>query len=152
MPEENKKSGCGSVFLGIILTLGVIAIGFVGCVGMIGYNINENEKESEGKAVINDTSWIPDGFQAYNNKVAIKWSEKGTYTCSYGQSCIQMEVVAKEGCERLYAELTKHDKNGSNVGFTNETTTNLLKGQKAILLFNTFGDFNSFQLSKINCY
>lgn len=152
MTGEDKKNGCGSLLLGIILTLGVIAIGFVGCVGMIGYNINKNEEESAGKAVINDTSWVPKGFVAYNNKVATKWSEKGSYSCSYGQRCVQMEVIPKEGCDSLYVELTQHDANGNNVGYTNETTSNIGSGEKAILLFNMFGDFNSVKLSKISCY
>ena len=63
-----------------------------------------------------------------------------------------MEVVSKEGCDSLYAELSKLDAAGNNVGYTNETTSNVAAGQKAILKFETYGEFKSFQLSKISCY
>lgn len=55
-------------------------------------------------------------------------------------------------CGRIYAELTKHDSAGNNVGYTNETTSNVQAGQKAILKFETYGNFKTFQLSKISCY
>jgi hypothetical protein len=149
--SDSKSSGCGGVIGGVFLTLGVIVVGFVGCVAMVGNNYNNLENESTGNVVVKDTSWVLDGFKAYNNNVAYKWSKSGTYKCSYRQSCIQMEVVSKNGCGSLYAELTKHDANGNNVGYTNETTTNLQPGGKAILLFNTYGDFDTFRFSKISC-
>jgi len=150
--SNTKSSGCGGVIGGVFLTLGVIVVGFVGCVAMVGNNYNNLQNESTGDVVVKDTSWVPDGFTAYNNNVAYKWSESGTYKCSYGKRCIQMEVVSKNGCGSLYAELTKHDANDNNVGYTNETTSNLRAGGKAILLFDTFGDFKTFRLSKISCY
>tara|TARA_S200002703_G_scaffold108245_1_gene94057 strand:- start:1527 stop:1985 length:459 start_codon:yes stop_codon:yes gene_type:complete len=152
MAEGKTRSGCGGVVLGVVITLGAIVVGFVACVGMVGTSYVEQEKESAGKAAIKDTSWVPDGFTAYNNNVAIKWSDSGTYSCSYGDRCIQMEVVSKNGCDSLYGELTKLDSNGNNIGYTNETTSNLQPGQKAILMFNTYGDVSKFNLSKISCY
>lgn len=152
MTEETQKSGCRKVLLILSAVLGGIVVLFAGCVGMIAYNYNSLESESKGDNDIADTSWVPKGFQPFNNKVAIKWSDKGTYECSYGQSCIQMEVIPKEGCSSLYAELTKHDKAGNNVGYTNKMTSSVAAGQKAILLFETFGEFESFQLSRISCH
>ena len=99
-----------------------------------------------------DTSWVPSGFNAYNNKVAYKWSANNSYSCDAGSRCIQMEVVAKDGCGNLYAELTKLDNSGNNVGYTNETTTGLAAGQKAILKFEAYDEVSKFQVSKINCY
>lgn len=152
MTGTTTKSGCGTTLLILIGILGVIGIGFVGCVAIIGNSYLTQEKETKGTAIIDDTSWVPAGFDAYNNKVAWKWSEDSSYKCSYGDSCVQVEVVSKDGCESLYVELTKVDEAGNNVGYTNETTTNLITGQKAILLFNLFGDFKSLKLSKISCY
>ena len=151
MTDEAKKSGCGKTFAIVTVVLGAIAVGFVGCVGLIGYNYTSQETEQQGESVIKDTSWVPKGFKAFNNQVAFKWSDSGTYKCSYAEKCIQIEVVPKEGCGFLYAELTKNDKAGNNVGFTNETTSNVAAGQKALLLFETYGDFDTFQLSKISC-
>ena len=99
-----------------------------------------------------DNSWVPDGFKRFNSNVAIRWSPSGSYSCDYGDSCGQMEVVARRGCGNLYVELNKLDANGNNVGYTNETTTNVGAGQKAILKFDTYGTFKTFQVSKISCY
>lgn len=131
--------GCLALFVGVIL------------LGVIGSQIPDSDSPS-GSSTTEDTSWVPEGYNRYNSKVAWKWSPKGSYSCSYGQRCAQMEVVARNGCNRLYAELTKHDSGDNNVGYTNETTSNLQAGQKAILNFGTYGDFETFRLSKINCY
>lgn len=149
--KSKGASGCLWAFIGVAGTLGFIALAFLGCVAYLGTSINDIQQESEGMAEIKDTSWVPAGFSAYNNDVAMKWSDSGSFTCSYGQRCIQMEVVSKEGCNSLYAELSKIDASGNNVGYTNETTSGLAPGQKALMLFNTFGDFESFSINKISC-
>ena len=99
-----------------------------------------------------DTSWVPAGFNRYNSNVAWRWSPDGSYKCDYGQRCVQVQVVSQKGCNRLYVEASKLDANGNNVGMTNDSTTNLQQGQKALLMLDTYGDFKSFQLAKISCY
>jgi hypothetical protein len=136
--------GCLGSVIGVILLFG-------GCAYLFGNSYNQATKESSGDAPIDDTSWIPEGFAPFNNKVAIKWSEANTFTCSYGR-CAQIEVISKDGCSSLYAEATKVDQAGNNVGFTNATTSNLAPNQKAILMFETSGDFKTFEVAKISCY
>jgi hypothetical protein len=138
--------------VGCIGSISGIFVLFVGCAALFSTSYVENQKESSGQAEIKDTSWVPSGFNAYSNKVAYKWSEDGSYSCGYAQRCVQIEVVAKDGCDNLYAELSKLDNADNNVGYTNETTSGLAAGQKAILKFETYGDFSKFQLVKINCY
>lgn len=99
-----------------------------------------------------DNSWVPTGFSKYNNKVAVKWSPSGSYKCGYGQRCAQLEVVANKGCGSLYGEVNKIDSAGNNVGYTNDTTKNLKAGQKALLMFDTYGEFKTFEISKLSCY
>lgn len=132
-------TGCGVLLL---LLIGLASIGV----------LTESSDTPSTPTQSEDTSWVPKGFTRYNSKVAIKWSPSGSYSCSYGDSCTQLEVVPRVGCGRIYAELTKHDSAGNNVGYTNETTSNVQAGQKAILKFETYGDFKAFQLSKISCY
>jgi hypothetical protein len=62
-----------------------------------------------------------------------------------------MELVSKNGCSSLYVELTRLGPNQENVGYTNDTTSNLAPGQKAVLTFSSFDDDKTAQLSKINC-
>ena len=145
MSVKSGLSGCIGSVVGILVL-------FVGCAALFSNSYNNVTKESSGDVDISDRSWVPSGYTAFNNNVAYKWSENGSYSCGYGDRCIQMEVVSKEGCDSLYAELSKLDAAGNNVGYTNETTSNVAAGQKAILKFETYGEFKSFQLSKISCY
>ncbi len=99
-----------------------------------------------------DTSWIPSGYTGYNDNVAYKFRDKGEISCGYRDSCWQMELVSKKGCNSLYVELTRLGPAGENVGYTNDTTSNLEPNQKAILTFSSFDDDKTARLSKINCY
>ena len=98
-----------------------------------------------------DNSWVPEGFSRFNRNVAVKWSPDGSYSCSH-RRCAQLEVVANKDCENLYGEATKIDSAGNNVGYTNNTLKDLKTGQKSLLMFDTYGDFESFELAKISCY
>ena len=141
-----------SILTGCAISVGALVVFFGGCAVLFGTNYNQILKEGSGEAEISDTSWVPTGFQPFNNDVAIKWSESGTFSCDFGQSCVQMEAVSKGGCDSLYVELAKLDSSGNNVGFTNETTSGLDAGQKAILKFEMFGDYSSVKVSKVSCY
>ena len=61
-------------------------------------------------------------------------------------------MVANKDCENLYGEVTKIDSAGNNVGYTNDTLKDLKTGQKILLMFDTYGDFDPFELAKISCY
>lgn len=144
MADNSFAKGCLGSVVGILFLFG-------GCAYLFGSSYNKVNEESSGEAKIEDTSWVPSGYTAFNNSVAWKWSPKGSYNCSYG-SCAQIEVVSKDGCDSLYAEASKLDGAGNNVGYTNATTSRLAPMQKAFLMFETYGDFEKFQLSKISCY
>jgi hypothetical protein len=131
----------------------VIGILFLIVLGIVngykqGYLFNNSIVNEE------DTSWIPAGYTAYSSDsdVAWKWSAKGSYTCPYG-SCLQIEVVSKNGCDNLYTEASLLDASNNNVGYTNATTSSLQPMQKALLMFSSYNeDVESFRLSKISCY
>ena len=61
-------------------------------------------------------------------------------------------MVANKDCENLYGEVTKIDSADNNVGYTNDTLKDLKTGQKILLMFDTYGDFDPFELAKISCY
>jgi hypothetical protein len=136
--------GCLGSVVGILVLFG-------GCAYLFGSSYKQVTDESAGETPIEDTSWVPSGFTAFNNKVAYKWSTSGSYSCSFGK-CAQIEVVSKDGCGSLYAEVSKIDAAGNNVGYTNATTSSLAPNQKALLMFETSGEFKTFQLAKISCY
>jgi hypothetical protein len=138
-----------SITKGCLGTVGGILVLFTGCAYLYGNSYNKVTKESAGEAPIEDTSWVPSGYSAYNNNVAYKWSEGG-YTCTFGR-CAQIEIYSKEGCSSLYVEANKM-KGTNNVGFTNATTTNLAPLGKAVLKLESGEGFDTFQISKISCY
>ena len=65
-----------------------------------------------------------------------------------------MEIIAREGCPTsLYAEITILDSAGTNIGFTNDTTSGLGAGQKAKLVFEDFTPgAQSARLAEVSCY
>lgn len=149
--DGEKKSATNNGCVGCLTLLGdVFIFGLIGSV--VGDNNSPSSSPSKKSTPQVDNSWVPDGYTRYNSKVAYRWSPSGSYSCSYGDSCGQMEVVPRRGCSRLYAELNKIDGNGNNVGYTNDSTTNVGAGQKAILKFETYGNFKTFRVSKISCY
>lgn len=140
------------ILTNILGTIGVLFIGMVGCTALFANSYNTVTKESDGTAEVTDTAWVPKGYTAWNNKVAWKWSDSGSYSCDYNR-CIQMEVVAKDGCGSLYTEAALQDSAGNNVGYTNETSSSVRPMQKALLKLDTYNDnAKSFTLAKISCY
>jgi hypothetical protein len=100
--------------------------------------------------------WYPEGFNEYegDSQIAWRWLDKGEYSCSYGDHCWGMSIIAREGCPSMvYAEISILDESDSNIGFTNDTTSGLSAGQKAKLVFEDFTPgAKSARLAKISCY
>ena len=57
--------GCLGSVVGILLLFG-------GCAYLFGSSYKQVTDESAGETPIEDTSWVPTGFSAFNNKVAAK--------------------------------------------------------------------------------
>jgi hypothetical protein len=100
--------------------------------------------------------WYPEGFNEYDGdpQIAWRWLDTSEFSCSYGDQCWGMMVIAREGCpSSAYVEITIIDNNGTNIGFTNDTTSSLGAGQKAKLVFEDFTTgAESARLAKISCY
>lgn len=126
-----------------------LLFGLVSCVALVGQSIEESERESSGTASIESTAWVPEGFTSFNNKVATKWIDVPGDQC-YLDSCYAMEVVASEQCSHVYVELALLDSAGTNVGYTNDSTSSLEAGQRAVLVFNASAGQQA-KISKINC-
>ena len=99
--------------------------------------------------------WYPEGFTEYqgDSQIAWRWLDSGEYSCSYGDHCWGMVIIAHDGCPSMvYAEITILDASDSNIGFTNDTTSGLAAGQKAKLVFEDFTPgAKSARLAKISC-
>lgn len=99
--------------------------------------------------------WYPQGFDSFDGNVAYRFLKYGSeYKCSYsGAYCWGVEIVTKTGCNNLYAELTIFDSSDRNIGWTNDTATNVLPREKVVLIFDSYEDgADTGRLSEVSCY
>lgn len=153
MTTDKKTNAGEKLARAAAIGIGVSAfllLGFVGCASMVSQSIVRSEQESSGTVAIEDSSWVPEGFTPFNNKIATKWTEVPSEGC-YLDGCYAMEVVSSEQCDHLYVELALLDSSGANVGFTNDTTSSLSPGQRAVLVFNA-STGEKARIAKVNCF
>jgi len=75
----------------------------------------------------------PVEFIRYNDTIAWRWLEGAESSCGDSR-CIQVEVITKNGCPSLlYVKASITDKQGRNVGYTNDTTSGVKPEQRAVL-------------------
>lgn len=85
-------------------------------------------------------------------RLGYRWLSAAEADCQSSISgCYQMEFLSELGCDFLYVSLIKLDEKGTNVGFTNDTTSQLNPGQKAKLTFPS-GDEASARLGEVSCH
>jgi hypothetical protein len=103
---------------------------------------------------INPDAWIPSGFYKWNDEIAVRWV-KGI-SCSYGtaEACSHAEVFARYGCPTsLYVEVAFTNKSGTQVDWSNDTSTSLSSGTKALLEFVSFNSSATrTSITQILCY
>lgn len=100
-----------------------------------------------------DTTWIPAGFISYDKNVAYTFIDEPD--CTYSEAlCIGIQVVSKTGCPNsLYGEMSYKDKNGTRIGYSNDSLSSLPAGAKGELIFDILDweRFGGFDPPKINC-
>jgi hypothetical protein len=150
--------------IGCLAGIGSLVVVFVGCSALFfggtkpptsQPNIDATKEEKPEESV-KDLSWIPAGFKAWNEKVAWKYGEQSYGEgpdCSSNQSCFQVEIVPKDGCNNLYVSAALLNSDNANIGFTNDLTTGVGAGERAIMTLSTFEDnLDSIRVQEINCY
>ena len=116
-----------------------------------------NSATSPYPAIEDDlTNWIPSGFNSWSDdpNVSWRWLENKEYECDRGDACSGVMIVAKDGCKNsLYAEISLLDKNGVQIGYTNDTLSSALSMQENKMIFNTYEkEASEVRLAKISCY
>ena len=104
---------------------------------------------------ISPDAWIPSGFYKWNDEIAVRWV-KGI-SCSYGtiaEACSHAEVFARYGCPTtLYVEVAFTNNSGTQVEWSNDTSTSLSPGTKALLEFVSFdSSATRTKITQISCY
>jgi hypothetical protein len=151
-PQRRRrgKVGCLSVLLTLLI---LVAIG-----AAVGGTPRKNPSSGDTVSAVVDSSvaeaaWYPAFFTPYDDSTAFRYADKSEYECTGGFHCAAIFVVARDGCESLYAEIAVLDSSGTNIGFSNDTTTGLQPGQQAKLTFDILEDATAkIRLTTINCF
>lgn len=148
----NKKPKFISTFVLVVVSLIIFGTYFV-TQGPT-KNSSSNVSDSNSTAVSVDRSWIPSGFESYDDNLAYRW--KNPSKCKYSSmGCWGMEIVTKSGCpSNLYVAINILDSSSAVVGYSNDSLPSLAPLTKAKLEFaDTSGESNpSGQISEINCF
>lgn len=118
-----------------------------------GVGNQSSTSDSPSQSSASDSSWIPAGFDSWDENLAYKWVENPT--CNDYSTCAAIQVVSNVECpSNLYAELILQDENYVQYNYTNDSQGSLSKGSTAELTFNFLPDerFSHFKLSKISCH
>jgi hypothetical protein len=107
--------------------------------------------------VVEDTSWIPAGFDLYPNdaNVAWRWGTSKETRCTYSSgSCWSAMIITKNGCSSsLYGEIAILDSAETQIDYTNDTASSVPPGQKVKLTFDSFNEQGrKARLTKLSCY
>lgn len=112
---------------------------------------NETAKSQK----VEDWSWVPKNFHldSASGNIAYRYLKSSEANCKFNMPCIQVEVLARDGCDTLYAQTSLVDANGVNVGYSNDLTKSIGANGKAILTFtNTVSTATNIANTQFKCY
>lgn len=99
--------------------------------------------------------WQPFGYQLFNSQIAFRFlnPDKKEFRCSYsGSRCWGLEIVTREGCNTLYAELTVLDTSGRNIDYANDVASNVQQNERVVLIFDSFANgADKARLGDVSC-
>ena len=126
-----------------------------GCASQTGQVGRDEEPEVRTPRPTPD-EWWPSDFSPSpeDDNVAFRFMDNGTYECEFGGRCKGVEVITRDGCPTsLYVEASILDAGGTNIGFTNDTTSGLAAGQRAKLILEFFEESaDSIRITDISCF
>jgi hypothetical protein len=100
--------------------------------------------------------WYPRGWYEYSDDASVAWRWRDKASCVgdyFGSACWGMDVLAEDGCDDLYVEVTILDRGDNAIDYANDALSGLQPGEIAKLSFESFNEAAaSARLSEINCY
>ena len=103
------------------------------------------------ESVYSSVGWWPEGYFSFylDDSVAWKWADRG---CSGSGVCWHVDVISRDGCNSLYAEISISDSSGNLVDWSNDSARGLMAGQVAELQFLSFESGSlTGRLVELNC-
>jgi hypothetical protein len=112
-----------------------------------------NEEAALAQKSKAETAWVPEGMEVSSLDGAIAGQWVAPEDCGRGQRCWTMEIVSRDGCANLYAEVALTTADGVNVGYTNDATTGIQPGQRTRLDFVSYeAAATGATLTELKCY
>jgi hypothetical protein len=142
------------------LAIGIGIAALISTIGIFFVNSNSSEPTYEPQATssLPDFTWIPDGFnRSVYDDIAYKWMTSNQVNSSdkcYGDYCWGIYIVTRDGCSNgLYAEFTYENRQGVQLGYSNDSVGSVSEGTTAQLMFNIFNsNVHTGKISEISCY
>lgn len=99
-------------------------------------------------------AWLPSGFRAAGDGLGARWLDDNEFECTYSSGhCWGLEVITRDGCQDLYAEITILDSSNANIGWTNDTASGVMPMERVRLIFDSFeAGARAARLSELNCH
>ena len=108
----------------------------------------------DSNSTFSDTSWVPSGYNQYDDIFAWRWGTSAETNCSYStSSCWSIMIVTSEDCPGgVYGEISILDASGVQIDYTNDTTGAVYAGDNVKLTFDTFNESaDKARISKLSC-
>jgi hypothetical protein len=114
----------------------------------------EREQNYSTELTTEDDSWIPEGFNKWDENVVWKWVDRDA-DCT---ECVywHIQILSKNGCPSgVYASINI-SRNDEVIDWTNDSIPYLSAGQKAVLAFEKYslsgsGSNYEGELTELNC-
>lgn len=124
---------------------------------------DEEIREMGRKWAAEDEAWQPPkGFQVTDDmldlrgrpvKAAIRWLKPSEYDCEIADKCWGLEVIPIQYCKRIYAEVALLGASDTNIGMTNDASTEVKGKTKVRFVFETFEKrAQSARLAQLTCF
>jgi len=82
--------------------------------------------------------------------VAYRWDTSPECTL---ERCWGMFLVTRDGCGNLYVELTVLDREGTVIGYTNDSLSEIRPGEQAAMTFDAVeAGADKARLADVSCY
>jgi len=99
-------------------------------------------------------AWVPSDFTRWDNSMAFRYVKGVNCSYSSADACAHIEIYSRYGCSNsVYVEVAFYDDNGTQVDWSNDTTSRVGIGEKALLEFVSFDDSVSrVKITEIYCH
>lgn len=172
---QNQSAGCVSQAFAFVFLAGVVSLLStcfsekkkptipVASVSPVSEPSDDEIRAMGRQWAAEDAAWQPPkGFEITDEmsdlrgrpvRAAVRWLKPSEYNCEIADRCWGLEVIPIQYCKRIYAEVTLLNSGDTNIGMTNDASSEVKGKTKARFVFETFENAaQSARLSELVCF